>query len=363
LNTVGIVGGGQLGQMLGYAAAKLGIDCVFIDPSDDPPAASAGRVIHAAYDDERALRELASLVDVITYEFENVPVAAMRRIAQHCDVYPPADALECAQDRILEKQLFESLSIPVAGFAAVDSADDLRAAAELLGLPLVVKTRRFGYDGKGQAILHDIGDADSITEQLGGGKLIAEQFIPFEREVSIIGVRSILGNTVSYPLSENRHADGILRESRAPAGNGALGRTAARYLERLMSELDYVGTLALELFAAGGRLLANEMAPRVHNSGHWTIEGCDASQFENHIRAITGVPLVDPTLNGFPGMVNIIGNMPCDAKAIDAAGGVVHDYGKTPRPARKLGHITVIGASTEDRDARISRLDAALVDA
>lgn len=349
--------------MLGYAAAKVGVNCIFIDPSDNPPAASAGRVIQAAYDDEQALHELASLADVITYEFENVPVAAMRHIAQHCDVYPPADALECAQDRILEKNVFESLSIPVAGFAAVDSADDLRSAAERYGLPLVLKTRRFGYDGKGQAILRDLGDADSIIEQLGGSNLIAEQFIKFEWEVSIIGVRSVLGNTVSYPLSENRHAEGILRQSRAPAGDAPLGGKAARYLERLMSELDYVGTLALELFVVGDRLLANEMAPRVHNSGHWTIEGCSASQFENHIRAITGMPLVEPTLNGFPGMVNIIGDMPRDAEEIDAAGGIVHDYGKTPRPARKLGHITVIGASCEDRDARISRLETALVDA
>jgi len=362
LNTVGIVGGGQLGQMLGFAARDLGLECVFIDPSDEPPAAAAGRVIRAAYDDTDALAELARLVDVITYEFENVPVAAMRAISSKRAVYPPPAALECAQDRLSEKELFESLEIPVPGYAAIGSGADLRAAAARLGLPLVVKTRRFGYDGKGQAILRDSGDADRIVGELGGHNLIAEQFVPFDREVSAIGTRGVAGGWVAYPLSENRHAEGILRVSRAPFESGSLSGTASDYLERLMSKLHYVGTLALEMFVADGRLLANEMAPRVHNSGHWTIEGTNASQFENHIRAITGMPLIEPQLVGFPAMVNIIGSMPGDPAAISAAGGVLHDYGKAPRAGRKLGHITLIGVNPVDRDARTAALEALLAD-
>jgi 5-(carboxyamino)imidazole ribonucleotide synthase len=360
LNTVGIIGAGQLGQMLGFAAEKLGLRCIFIDPSENPPAAATGRVIAAAFDDADALEELARCCDVITYEFENVPVAAVRAIEAACPVLPPPPALERAQDRLAEKQLFEALRIPIPGYSVIDVAEDLQRAAENPGLPLVVKTRRLGYDGKGQAILRDPGRAATVFDELGGRDLIAEQFVNFDYEVSAIGARSPSGEVVTYALSRNEHRDGILRLSRAPAGNALLTAMASDYLERLLTELHYVGVLALELFVDGDKLLANEFAPRVHNSGHWTIEGANASQFENHLRAITGMPLADTAVTGFPGMVNIIGSMPSDLTIFEAAGAIVHDYGKAPRPGRKLGHATLIGDSIEDRDARLLQLQDAL---
>jgi 5-(carboxyamino)imidazole ribonucleotide synthase len=359
LKRVGIIGGGQLGQMLGHAANRLGIECLFLDPGDAPPASAAGRVIRAAYDDRVALSELAAASDVISYEFENVPVAAVKEIDGSCAVLPPPTALEKAQDRLAEKRLFETLAIPVPRYRAVDSVQDLEAAAEQIGLPLVIKTRRFGYDGKGQAVMREGTEAASIVAGLGSG-LIAEECVPFDHEVSAIGVRDISGATVSYPLSRNEHRDGILRVSRAPVDCGALTDIARGYLESLMSELQYVGTLALELFVVNGHLLANEFAPRVHNSGHWSIEGAVTSQFENHIRAITGMPLGSTGLQGFPGMVNIIGTMPAMRDVIDAESAVLHNYGKAARPGRKLGHITVVGTTADDRDARLARISRLL---
>lgn len=346
--------------MLGAAAAKLGLECVFLDPSENPPASSVGRVIAAAFDDEAALASLADTCDIITYEFENVPARAIRAIGSKCPVYPPPQALEHAQDRLAEKRLFESLQIPIPGYREINSADDLRQAVESLGSPLVVKTRRLGYDGKGQAILNKAGEAANVVDVLGGQDLIAEQFVRFDREVSAIGARSVSGNIVSYPLSENEHRDGILRVSRAPAEDGQLKTAADDYLDRLLTKLEYVGVLALELFVAGDQLLANEFAPRVHNSGHWTIEGARTSQFENHLRAIAGIPLADASVVGFPGMVNIIGSMPGDLSRFKAVGAVVHDYGKKARVGRKLGHATVVGDSPEDRDERLRWLQDAL---
>jgi 5-(carboxyamino)imidazole ribonucleotide synthase len=360
LKTVGIIGAGQLGQMLGVAAAQLGLDCVFLDPSENPPASSVGRVIAAAFDDRKALAALATACDVITYEFENVPVAAVRSIASGCAVFPPPQALEYAQDRLAEKRLFESLQIPVAGYRAIDSVNDLKQAAETLELPLVVKTRRLGYDGKGQAVLQHREDAERVFESLGGQDLIAEQFVQFDREVSAIGARGTDGRVVTYALSENEHHAGILRVSRAPAAGAQLRALADDYLDRLMTKLHYVGVLALELFVEGDRLLANEFAPRVHNSGHWTIEGARTSQFENHLRAITGTALADASTVGFPGMVNIIGTMPADLSVFEAANAVLHDYGKEARPGRKLGHVTIVASSIEDRNRRLLSLRDAL---
>jgi 5-(carboxyamino)imidazole ribonucleotide synthase len=346
--------------MLGVAASKLGLECVFLDPSEDPPASSAGRVISAAFDDETALAELAGTCDVITYEFENVPVVAVRAIESECPLFPPAQALEHAQDRLAEKQLFESLQIPIPGYRAIDSVTDLQQAAESLGLPLVVKTRRLGYDGKGQAILRKKEDAASVFDTLGGQDLIAEQFVQFDREVSAIGARSTSGNIVTYALSENEHRDGILRVSRALSADEQLAPIADDYLDRLMTRLEYVGVLALELFVEGDRLLANEFAPRVHNSGHWTIEGAKTSQFENHLRAIAGIPLADASVIDFPGMVNIIGSMPADLSVFEAANAAIHDYGKKARPGRKLGHATIVGSSSVDRDKRLQHMQDAL---
>lgn len=356
MKTVGVIGAGQLGQMLGNAASALGLQCIFLDPSENPPASSAGKVIQAEFDDASALTSLAESCDVITYEFENVPVAAVRAIESICPVFPPAGALQRAQDRLAEKQLFESLNIPIPGYRAIDSADDARDAASSLGLPLVLKTRRLGYDGKGQAILRDAADAGRLFDTLGGRDLIAEQFVAFDREVSAIGARDERGNIITYPLSENEHRDGILRVSRAPAEGDKLRIIADDYMQSLLTKLDYVGVLALELFVTGDTLLANEFAPRVHNSGHWTIEGAKTSQFENHMRAITGMALADASVVGFPGMVNIIGSMPDDLSAFETMAAVIHDYGKSARPNRKLGHVTVIGKSMEDREKRLKQL-------
>jgi len=356
MTTIGVIGAGQLGQMLGYAGKQLGLDFIFLDPSADPPAARVGPVLHFPFDSEAGLKQLADAADLITYEFENVPVDALRKIDPGMPVYPPAAALECAQDRLAEKHLFVSLDIPVPAFRAVDSAADLRAAAAEIGLPLVVKTRRLGYDGKGQLILRELADCEQALEALGGNDLIAEQWVPFDREVSAIGARNVSGDIVHYPLTENVHKNGILSVSRAPADDDAHGATATGYLHSIMQRLDYVGVLALELFVSGDALLANEFAPRVHNSGHWTIEGAATSQFENHLRAILDMPLGATDMHGYAGMLNLIGTMPRNRDAFGSGLSHLHDYGKQARPGRKLGHATVVAGSLAERDAALGRL-------
>ncbi len=352
---IGIVGAGQLGQMLGFAAEKLGLDVRFIDPSENPPAAVCGPVIQSRFDDPVALVALAETCDVITYEFENVPVDALLPIESIAPVYPPTSALRHSQDRLDEKRLFTELDIPLPGYHTIDSRQDMDTAASALGLPIVIKTRRFGYDGKGQWIARQKDDLDAAWDELGAQPLIAEQWIPFDYELSCIGVRSVDAEIAIYPLSRNVHVGGILQSSRSPVDEPVLAKTAADYVRRLLDSLDYVGTLALELFVVGDRLLANEFAPRVHNSGHWTIEGSDTSQFENHLRAIAGLPLGATTGCGHAGMVNLIGEIPEAARALDI--GVLHDYGKAPRPGRKLGHITVVANSAEQRDALVEKID------
>ena len=351
---IGIIGAGQLGQMLGFAARELGDRCTFVDPARSPPAAAAGDVLQAAFDNSAALARLAAECDVVSYEFENVPVDALLEIANQVPVYPPPAALRHAQDRLAEKRLFEGLDIPLPAYKAIDSLADLENAVADIGLPLVIKTRRLGYDGKGQAVLRESEQAAAVLEQLGPVDLIAEQWVSFDFEVSAIGARSVAGDVVVYPLTENRHADGILRESRAPVDQPALATLAEDYMSRLLHQLDYVGVLALELFVVGDRLLANEFAPRVHNSGHWTIEGVAASQFRNHILAVTGRKLEPPTLHGHAGMLNLIGEMPPVGKL--PGGGQLHDYGKDPRPGRKLGHITVVADSAIERDRQLAEI-------
>jgi 5-(carboxyamino)imidazole ribonucleotide synthase len=353
---VGIIGAGQLGQMLGFAGRNLGVECIFLDPGDDPPAAAAGKVLKYAFDSEEGLAALAARSDVITYEFENVPVDALAKLPAGTVVYPPAAALEHAQDRMVEKTLFENLQIPVPGFRPVDSREDLEKAADELGLPIVLKTRRLGYDGKGQAVVRDRTDMDDAVDALGGSDLIAEQWVPFDREVSAIGARSASGEVAFYPLTQNEHKDGILSVSRAPADADLLEPSARLYIERLLTQLDYVGVLALELFVADDRLLANEFAPRVHNSGHWTIEGSETSQFENHLRAILDMPLGATGMRGEAGMVNLIGRIPDDRSALDSGCCHLHDYGKAPRPGRKLGHVTVVSEERDERDQILEKL-------
>lgn len=354
MTTVGVIGAGQLGQMLGFAGRPLNLDFVFLDPASDPPARAAGEVINLPFDSSDGLAMLAERADIVTYEFENVPVTAVEWLAEKVAVYPPAGALRQSQDRLREKQLFESLQIPVPAWRAIDTKEELKNALRSIG-PLVLKTRRLGYDGKGQAVIRSDGDADRAWQQLGGHPLIAEQWIAFDRELSIIGARRADGIIALYPLTENQHDHGILNNSRAPAAAGDdVGHSAGKYLRDVLKHLDYVGVIALELFAVGDRLLANEFAPRVHNSGHWTIEGTNASQFENHLRAILGLPLGDTAATGHSGMINLLGSIPDDIGALQAAGFQVHEYGKIPRPGRKLGHITTVADTAAGRDQRLS---------
>lgn len=351
---IGIIGAGQLGQMLGFAARELDYVCRFVDPSDSPPAASAGRVDKARFDDAAALEALARDCDVLTYEFENVPVDALLPIAERMPVYPPPGALRHAQDRLAEKELFRRLGIPLPDYHSVDDRDDLLAALEQVGLPLVLKTRRLGYDGKGQFILREADDVEDAWQALGGRSLIAEEWIPFDLEVSAIGVRNVAGDIAMYPLTHNVHRDGILFTSRAPFQNPPLESVARRYLGDLLNHLEYVGVLALELFVVGNRLLANEFAPRVHNSGHWTIEGAETSQFTNHLLAVTNRPPGPTGCRGHAGMLNLIGEIPAAARELTIPGCRLHDYGKSPRPGRKLGHITVVADTADARDQALN---------
>ena len=352
---IGIIGAGQLGQMLGYAARDLGMQCVFVDPSPSPPAAACGDVIQAAFDDAAALSSLAETCDVVTYEFENVPVAALTAISDRVPVYPPPEALLHAQDRLKEKQLFTKLDIPLPAFHCVDSRTDLEAAAATIGLPLVLKTRRLGYDGKGQCVVKTADDIVAAWQQLGGAELIAEQWVDFDYEVSAIGARNRSGDVISYPLTLNQHVGGILHTSRAPVEDEPLTRRAEQYLRRLLEELDYVGVLALELFVTGDQLMANEFAPRVHNSGHWSIEAAQPNQFTAHLLAICDAPLATPEVRGFAGMLNLIGVIPEAARQLQT--GVLHDYGKEARPGRKLGHFTVIADKMAERERLLDEIE------
>ena len=351
---VGIVGAGQLGQMLGLAGKRLDLDFIFLDPAPDPPAAIVGPVLRFPFDSDAGLRELASNVDVLTYEFENVPVEAIERVAESVNTYPPTEALRHAQDRLVEKKLFESLAIPVPAYVSINSEEDLRGAAKSIGLPLMLKSRRFGYDGKGQKLIKNESEISAAFDALQAGNLIAEQWIAFDREISVIAARNADGDVAIYPLTENQHSDGILRISRAPGTSNDIARQAKNHVAALLDRLHYVGVLAVEFFVQGDRLLANEFAPRVHNSGHWTIEGAVTSQFENHLRAILNMPLGDTAAISHAGMINLIGRMPTTLTGCGRYH--LHDYDKEPRPGRKLGHITVLAESAEERDSELDKI-------
>ena len=359
---IGVLGGGQLGRMLGLAGAPLGFTFTFLDPAAECPAAATGSWIRAAFDDEDALHGLAERSDVITYEFENVPVEAVRSIAALRPVHPSATSLEASQDRLSEKTLFGRLGIPTPRFEPVEGEAELARAVERLGLPAVLKTRRSGYDGRGQRVLTGPSDLAPALEALGDRGLLLEEHVPFDRELSIVAVRGRSGETACYPPIENRHGNGILRLSRAPAPEvtAALRTRAEGHALRLMEALGHVGVLALELFQTGDDLLANEMAPRVHNSGHWTIEGAATSQFENHLRAIAGLPLGAADVPGASAMVNLIGALPDVTGLAAIPGAHVHLYGKHPRPGRKLGHVTVCAGSAERLAPRLAQILALL---
>ncbi len=356
---VGIIGGGQLARMLALAGRPLGIECIFIDPGVDVSAAGTGRHWRGEYDDQALLRRMVASADVATYEFENVPPVTIEYLAQHMAVFPGALALSCARDRLHEKSLFDRLGIPTVAYRAVGSRADLTEAVAALGLPAVLKTRRFGYDGKGQMVLRDKADLDAAWEKLSGPDLILESFVDFGRELSVIAVRGRTGDTRFYPLSENVHDRGVLASSRGRPGDPRTAQAYA-YMEVLLRELDYVGVLALELFEVGDRLLANEMAPRVHNSGHWTIEGSETSQFENHLRAIVGWPLGETVSVGHTVMFNCVGHLPDPAAVLKVPGAHWHDYRKAVRPGRKVAHITARAADASGLEAATAALKAFL---
>lgn len=366
LPTVGILGGGQLARMLALAAAPLGIRTLALDPAADACAGQVAELIAAGWDDEAALAALASRVDAITFDFENVPATTAKRLADQVEVHPNPRALAVAQDRMAEKTLFRETGLNTPEFAAVDTQADLVAAVERIGLPAILKTRRLGYDGKGQFRLKVPADIDAAWSALGEAAaehgLILEAFVPFDRELSVVAVRARDGEFRTWPLTRNWHVDGVLSLSLAPAPDTSdeLEQAAVAQAKAIAEQLDYVGVFALELFVRGGELLGNEMAPRVHNSGHWTIEGAHTSQFENHIRAVLGLPLGDTGVRGASAMLNWIGDMPDATPVLAVADGHWHDYGKDARPGRKVGHATICASDAGSLRAKLVEVGAAL---
>ncbi len=365
MTTVGILGGGQLARMLALSGAPLGLRFLVMDATADACAGQFAPMVVGDYRDRATLAEFASRIDVATFDFENVPAESAQWLSERVPVFPSPRALATAQDRLAEKTLFGELGIPVAPFAAIASRAELDAAIESIGAPAILKTRRLGYDGKGQFRLRSAGDTDAAWAALGAQAstvgLILEGFIAFERELSMVAMRGRDGEFRAWPLTENWHVNGVLSASLAPAMvKASLAATAFAYARKLADALDYVGVFALELFCRDGELLANELAPRVHNSGHWTIEGAETSQFENHLRAVLGLPLGAIDTVGYSCMLNWIGEMP-DAEAVLRTGGAHwHDYGKAPRPGRKVGHATLRRDSTQSLATSLSHVGAAL---
>jgi 5-(carboxyamino)imidazole ribonucleotide synthase len=349
-DTIGIVGGGQLGRMLALAAARLGLRCHVFSPDPDSPAFDVvQRATCAEYADVAALEVFAADVDVITYEFENVPSATALVLSAHRPVLPDPEILKTTQDRLIEKDFVTRLGLSTADYVDVSSAADLRKAVSKLGLPAVLKTRRFGYDGKGQAVIRSSENLDTVWADLGSNATILESFVPFEREISVVAARSADGHIACFDVTENDHRDHILKTSMVPARiSPDLAAEARHVAETIASAFDYVGVLGVEMFVApegnAHRILVNEIAPRVHNSGHWTLDGATVSQFEQHIRAIAGWPLAKVFRHGAVMMSNLIGDeVETYEKWLTKPGATVHLYGKqAARPGRKMGHVTVV---------------------
>lgn len=381
--TIGILGGGQLGYMLALAGYPLGLHFRFFDPSPEAPVGRIASRVTAEFSDESALEKFANGLELVTYEFENVPVAAVRYLAERVPVLPSPAVLEAAQDRLREKELFRSLGIPTTDFLAVMDRDALDGAVKQLGLPAILKTCRMGYDGKWQWMLKSAEDVARAKEEMqavagaeaprsieagvnpaptktGEAAFILERFVSFTRELSVIAVRGRTGETAVYQLVENHHRGGILRLSLAPAPQLSveIQRAAERAARGVFEKLQYVGVLAIEFFERDGELLANEMAPRVHNSGHWTIEGALTSQFENHLRAVVGLPLGSTLAIGCSAMLNLIGEVPDPAEVLAVRDAHLHLYGKSPRAGRKLGHVTLRASSSEQLASRLSELSS-----
>jgi 5-(carboxyamino)imidazole ribonucleotide synthase len=354
--TIGIVGAGQLGRMMALSGYPLGFEFLFLDKDARTPGGQIAPLLAGEFTDRRLLGELARRCDVLTFDWENIPVEALEALPGKARIAPPLRALAAAQDRLSEKRTFELLGIPTTHYAAVDSRAALDTAVQLIGLPGVLKTRRMGYDGKGQFVLRKAADLDAAWQALvptmGNAPLLYENMVPFDAEVSVIAVRGADGDVAFYPLNLNVHRDGILRLTRAPYGSAALVRQAQRAAKKLLEHFNYVGILTIEFFVKRGKLIANEMAPRVHNSGHWTIEGAHTSQFENHVRAIAGLPLGSTAARGHSAMINLIGEMPAREPLLTVPGLHWHDYGKSARPGRKLGHLTLVEPTAHKRDQR-----------
>lgn len=365
MTTVGILGGGQLARMLALSGAPLGLRFLVMDTEADACAGQFAPLLVGDYRDHDALAQFASRIDVATFDFENVPAESAEWLARHVPVFPSPAALAVAQDRLVEKNLFRSLGIPVGEYAAVDSRDELEAEVARIGGACILKTRRLGYDGKGQFRIKSTAEIDSAWQALGAQAetvgLIVEAFIPFQRELSVVAVRGRDGEFRTWPLTENWHVQGVLSASLAPAAiDETLSAQAFAYARKLAEALDYVGVFALELFCKDGQWLANEMAPRVHNSGHWTIEGAETSQFENHLRAVLGLPLGDTRMLGHACMLNWVGEMPDRDAILAEPSGHWHDYGKLPRSGRKVGHATLRADTAPEMSAALGRVGIAL---
>ena len=365
MSTVGILGGGQLARMMALAGAPLGLRFLVLDTVADACAGQFAPMVVGDYTDQSALAQFASQVDVATFDFENVPAQSAQWLTDRVSVFPGPPALATAQDRLAEKTLFRELGIPVPPFAAIGTLAELQAAVQGIGTPCILKTRRLGYDGKGQFRIKTPADVDAAWAALGAQAghvgLILEGFVAFQRELSVVAVRGRDGQFRAWPLTENWHVDGVLSASLAPAQvEDALRDSALGYAQTLAEALDYVGVFALELFCRDGELLANEMAPRVHNSGHWTIEGSETSQFQNHLRAVLGLPLGSTRMIGTACMLNWLGQMPDAGAVLAEAGGHWHDYGKQPRAGRKVGHATLRADSRKELAEALQRVGVAL---
>jgi 5-(carboxyamino)imidazole ribonucleotide synthase len=365
MKTVGILGGGQLARMMALSAAPLGLRFLVLDTAADACAGQFAPMVVGDYTDEAALAEFASKIDVATFDFENVPATSAQWLAARVPVFPSPRALAVAQDRLAEKTLFRELDIPVPDFADIDSRAALDAAVARLGTPCILKTRRLGYDGKGQFRIRSAADVEAAWDALGALAgtvgLILEGFVAFQRELSVVAVRGQDGEFRAWPLTENWHVDGVLSASLAPARvDAAMQAVALSHARKLAEALDYVGVFALELFCRDGVLLANELAPRVHNSGHWTIEGSETSQFQNHLRAVLGLPLGDTRMLGVACMLNWIGEMPDPVALLGEASGHWHDYGKQPRAGRKVGHATLRADTADELGEALLRVGEAL---
>ena len=365
MTTVGILGGGQLARMMVLAGTPLGVRFVVLDPAEDACASPLAPMVTGGFADVAALEAFASRADVATFDFENVPAASADALLKRLPVFPDPRALAVAQDRLAEKTLFGELGIPVAPFAVVDTRAQLDEAIARVGAPCILKTRRLGYDGKGQFRLRSPADADAAWEALGAQAgtvgLILEAFVNFDRELSVVAVRDRQGDFRSWALTENWHVDGVLSASLAPARvSDALAALAIEHARKLAEALDYVGVFALELFCCGAELLANEMAPRVHNSGHWTIEGAQTSQFQNHLRAVLGLPLGATRMLGHACMLNWLGEMPPSEPVLSEPAGHWHDYGKSAREGRKVGHATLRADSGQELAEALERVGVAL---